>query len=477
MENNRLTHFPSLRGWLFPLLFVALFLFYLLLGNWAFENGLLLPQTLVRSVQARAVSGSSAISPNYLDFHQPPLSLLLSFVFPENPVLVPSFSGALLVSLLLLYVWRNFQTRPLKFMASFLLVAFPGVLFSILLSQDFVLFLFLFSVSFYFLLEFSVEERVFYLFMFGLLSGFLFLLRFETLFAFAYLVFVFFAFYPPRKAFHYVVSALFPAVFLFLSWLFVVWIFWEPPAHYIQAIWQDFFAASWVRQSSNHLSLFLGLLPFPVWYLFLFFSLGRFPEFFRSPLFLILFFPFPMVFLFLFSGHAFFPSTWPVLFVFHFVLLFPYLGPLFNEKRSTWLHAMVLLFLLGWNFFSFSFSAFPEERAFCTFIRGESFTSPVETYRSLAQKIRSDGVLLLDLQASAAPLFFVSPLPEMFLPGMDEFESALSQPHFFVDQVLVHLPSDGVSQRLDLAWLRQEEGFSVVSQGKDWILWQSSAQK
>jgi len=463
---NRVTRLPVLfRSRTFWALFLLLFALYWFL-NLRFQSAALYsPHQQWIRFHAKWLMRVSLEGMRAVDFEIPPLNLLLHILLVSDAhrIFLSALAG-FLVAFLILYGLANVRTKTVKLLWSLYLALSPALWFSCLFLPDYVLYLILYCLAFYFLLEFSVSEQVFYLFVFGLLFGLMGLIRFETLWM-SIVVFVYFLLrYGKRGLFlYYALAALFPLVSLQLSWVFLSLIFKGEAATLLRHLYVDPFFA--FAAFSNPIEQFMLHMTWPFFFLYAvtIVRLGTYREFFRSALFFSLLIPFLSPFFLKMTVQELCPVTFASLFIIHYLILFPYIGSLFNEKRQKLFYSA---FLVGYFLFTlFAFSVTPEEHEALFFKRLGDANYPIPaTAESTIGATLSGKPLIADEKSTYLVLQHRSDLGGIIHPNHPLYSSALFTPSAFAKAIVMRKGEDRVYREYLKAVERGKEfaGFAKV---------------
>jgi hypothetical protein len=307
-----------------------------------------------------------------------------------------------------------------------------------------VLFLILFCLDFYFLLEFSVSEQTFYLFVFGLLFALLALLRFETIWmSIPVFLFLLIRYRKHGLFLYYAIAALFPLFFLLLSWLFLAFVFSGDWSGVLYKILIEPLTA--LSAFSNPVERFMihTTWPFFILYGITIFRLGTYRSFYRSALFFVILVPFFTPFFIRSASQDFRPVTFASIFYIHYLILFPYIGSLFNEKKQKIFYNLFIIGYFAFNVFSFAITSEHHEALFFKAMTERNFVPPENKEATIARKIENRS-LLADDRINYEVLQYLPNLSSLVYPGQPEYESVLFTPSNFVDFILMKKSDDRV---------------------------------
>lgn len=443
---NHVTRLPALfRKESFWILFLLLTAFYWVLNQRFQSLALYSPNQQWVRFHTEWLMRISSGGLSAVDFRIAPLNLLLHLLIVSDPyrIFLSALAGFLVV-FLILYGLTNIRTKIIKLLCSLYLVFSPSMLFSGLFVADYVLYLVLFSLATYFLLEFSVSEQVFYLFVFGLIFGLMGLLRFETFWMSA-LVFLY-LFLRYRKGglfFYYALAALFPIVFLQLSWVFLSFIFQGA----VFSLLYDLYLTP-LRAIANFSSPIEQFLMQTTWPFFLLYAitilrLGAYRSFYRSALFLSLLVPFLSPFFIRTAVQEMRPVTFASMFFIHYLILFPYIGNLFNERRQKWFYSLFIVGYFVLNVFAFTVTPERHEAMFFKRFTDANYHIPETTASFLGAKLANKR-LIADERSVYPVLQYLPDLSRILYPDHPLYSSAVFTPSVFADAIVMRKGEDRV---------------------------------
>jgi len=443
---NRVTRLPILlRARSFWLLFPLLSAFYWVLNQRFQSLALYSPNQQWVRFHADWLMRVSFGGLDVVDFEIPPLNLLLHLLIVSDPyqVFLSALAG-FLVSFLILYGLTNIRTKVIKLLCSLYLIFSPSILFSCLFVPDYVLYLILYCLAFYFLLEFSVSEQVFYLFVFGLLFGLMGLIRFETFWmSFVVFFYLFLRYRNGRLFFYYALAALFPLLFLQFSWVFLSLIFKGEVSGLLYHLFIEPLRV--IGAFSNPIEQFVlqTTWPFIFLYALTVVRLGTYRAFYRSALFFSLLIPFLSPFFLRTTVQELRPVTFASIFFIHYLILFPYIGNLFNERRQKIFYGT---FLIGYFILTLlTFASTPEEHEALFFRRfmDDGYQIPASEESVIGKKLAGKR-LIADGQATYRVLQDIPDLSGLIHPNHPLYPSAGFTPSAFADAVLMRKDADRV---------------------------------
>lgn len=404
-----------------------------------------------------------------------PLLLYYSFwIYPKWPAFISVIAGSLIFTFLIFYILENFKTRLLKLFLPMILLLLPSALFVVTNQPMIVLIIFFFSLTLYFLLEFYTTQRVFYLFMAAISFGLQFYIQIEF-FWLGILLIIFFGitYYRTGLVLNYLITTLFPLGFFLLSYLFLLWIFQGDFTEFSQ----EFLKLDFQNGLHCLINCFLRNIkdrwPVFLFYLVILFEVGRYRIFFRSPLFITFISPFIMLFIFGSAGIETTTSVFNSLAVINFIILFPYLGPLINEKRKKIMILIFLMLILIFDVFSFWSLRTGKEKDFFLTLQGKYNNLRIEEYRAVANKLEPFSTILTDETNTYQVIFFYDGDGRFITKDLPLYQTALANPAFFSEAFLYRksetIPSlmiEKVSEDFPIKYY-ESENFIILSSEKN----------
>jgi len=435
----KITKFPSLRDhWKRALLILGLLLFFYL-----FLSLFLMGQNFYPSVDSQIFSRILMDKQDNRGFLESdafdiPLLLYYSFwLYPKWPAFISIIAGGLIITFLIFYILENFKTRLLRTALPLIFILLPSTLF-IMTSQPMIaLIIFFFSLTLYFLLEFYTTQRVFYLFMAAISFGLQFYIRIEF-FWLGLLLIIFFAvaYYRTGLVVNYLITTLFPLVFFLLSYLFLIWIFQGD----FSGFYQEFLEIDIQKGFHCLIQCFLGNIkhrwPVLVFYLYVLLQVGKYKTFYRSPLFITFISPFIMLFIFGSAGIETTSSTFVSLSIINFIILFPFLGPLVNEKKKKNVIFLFLMLILFVDIYSFWTLREGRERAFFDALEGAYRNPMVEEYREVANNLKGFSTILTDESITYQVIFFYEGDGQFITEDSPLYQTVMANPAYFSEAYL-----------------------------------------
>ena len=373
-----------------------------------------------------------------------PLFLYYSYwIYPQWPSLFSIILSGFAFSFLILFVLENFKTRLLSIFLPLVLVFLPSSLFVVTNQPLIALLIVFFSFTMYFLLEFYTTQRVFYLFMAAITFGLQFYIEFQF-FWLGILLILFFMinYYKTGLVFNYLITTLFPLLFFVLSWIFLIWIFQGDVGLFAKEVFSFDFQSGLNCLGDCFRDNFKNRWPIMLFYLFILIRLGKFRTFFRSPLFLSFISPFIMIFILGASGNETTSAVFITLSIINLIILFPYLGPLINEKRNKIIIVLFLIFILVYDLFSFSVLRTGKEQDFLKALDGNYQDKQIEEYREVASQLEGYSSILTDEEETFPVIYFFRGEGKIISEGSPLYPMALANPSYFSEAYLFKKTED-----------------------------------
>lgn len=432
---------------LFLILLVLLFFFYFFIGSMLSDSGLYSESEMFYGSKSKLlVEGPEPVINNY-DFNVPPLQMLLYSIFEYNFVIASSIMGSFFSSFLLIFIFTYFKKTYLKILFSISALTMPGFLFSALETSPYMLFLFFYCLGFYFLLEFSIRNRVFYLFVFGLLYGILFLVKFEIIWTSIYVIISFYAIYHRERNFlYYSTAALFPMFFLFFGWLFVYWIFRGNPSEFIMNVFIIPLQNGVSEYGKNFLSSLITSSLYIVFYFIVLFKIGKFRIFFVSPAFMVFISPFFLSILMKLFGAEITGISYNIIYLINFIILLPYIGPLLNVERRRMFLATFVILAYVFDVFMFANFGNREERHFLGALNNKKFHYDIAEYRAVSEFLDKYESVIIDAEKSYKIVFFSNNPDKILYKNMPEYYTAIVTPYMFAEALIVNKEGDSITE-------------------------------
>ncbi len=387
---NSATNLPTLRRSVaFIVLFTVLFAGILGIESWRYHSGVFPNAGLLLAGETNLVLHGTGTQQREVLPVYPPLLFFL-FLVLRNPVVVAALVSAFVVSYMLYFVGVNFQSVGLK--SSMWLILLTA---SVLLSVDekeiqLYMFLFLFALSNYLLLEFYRRDYAFYLFGFGLSLAVMYLILPEIVVFLLVVVPGFLLMFGlKRRTVTYLFVALFPVLFAVAMRQLISLILSGSFTPLLPGLGTSAPRGPVVRQLAVVSVPYVAALGYFV------FRAGRYREFYSSPIFIALLSP--LVFLVLSSllvGTAISPLALSPVYVLNLAMLFPYMSLLLPERASRVPLSLILIAGAILNVIVFVTST------------SVSAAPNVENYQRMAGAIASSGEISLPADA-AAILYFI----------------------------------------------------------------------
>jgi len=445
----KITQFPSLKdNWKRFLVF-----FILLVFLYMFISQLLMAQNFYPNVDQRMLSRillDKVHSRGFLesDSFDIPLFLYYSlWFFPQWPAFFSIIVGAFVISFLIVYVLENFKTPLIKIVFSSAIALLPSSVYVISNQPMIALLMFFFSLALYFLLEFYQSQRVFYLFLSAIAFGLQFYIQFHF-FWLGLLLILFFAvsYWKTGLIINYLITILFPLLFFLLSWFFLIWVFRGD----LSRLSTQVFSLD-LKNGINCLfqcfqTNLISRWPIMLFYLYILFRVGRYRSFYRSPLFLAFMAPFILIFILGTGGNQTSTSAFIILSLMNLIILFPYLGPLVNEKRQKVVIAIFLIFIFAYDVCSFLYLRRENEGAFLKAFQGEYKNESVAEYRIAASQLTPFHSVLTDTEYTYPIFCFYEGNGTIITKGSPLYQTAMANPAHFAQAYLVDKQSMSISQ-------------------------------
>lgn len=419
---------------------------YLALGFSLQEAGILSHETRWYSFQARTVWWGDPGGLGIIGVETPPIPHI-PYLLLIHPVLVASFVAAFSMGFLILYILKHYQTVQVKIFLIALLVLSPSMLFLSLQSPRTIVFFMLNILSFYFLMEFSVKEESYFIMSFGLIFGVLVLIDYSIIFSLIFLFIFFFLFLKKMRVLEYTFVSVFPLVFLFLSWILLNAMFTNDPAATISSWFADFSPANGFRYLVQflHSSAFFVIL-----YWFTLIVVGRFLRFFRSPLFFTLILPWGNLILlgFFHESGAFLANS--KLLLINYIILFPYIGRLMNERRLRNIIACLFLCALLWEFFGVRRN--PEEEVFFQWLTGQPVASQTEESKHILDLFSDQERIWVSDPSLYSTLYHSDDRSRWVLPNHGDHGIVSLQPSLYVGWIFTIGSDQRIYPNFDLIY-------------------------
>lgn len=442
------------------LLFLIFFALYLWLGLQAYRHGFTSQHNLFYAEKALlALKGDPPRLEN-VGLVYPPLPFLLTLL-PPYPFVGGVLIGALLSTFLVLRVSRVSSVGGIT-KASFLillLASFP-VLFLVTQRPAVTVFFALFVLANFFLLRFHESGYTLNIFLFGITYGLSFLAAYEAIFLLPYYLVVCVTMIPLRNRgyiFSTILVIALPSLFFLAAWTYLNWIFTQDPLHFLHSPYSYFLAyrefTPLLAQTKGRVLASLSFtvlwsLPFALpYYLLLPFVKKKQRRVRIDPALLIYLAPFWLLLLEVYLGF-FHNSLFRLSLFLFFAALFI---PRVTHRIVLKIVPVFLIVALIWSWWAAWKSPEREERILTRVVVGSEFSPPMAVYQQVVDIIRKgEGRVLLD-DSQLYPIVALDRLPKRYLlPYNYEFPSALSQPSYFVEYVVVY--TDPVKDRIASAW-------------------------
>jgi hypothetical protein len=373
------------------------------------------------------------------NYYVPPFLSLNYYLLPRWPTLLPIVVGAFIISYLILFIFNNFQSRALKIILSFFIAFLPSTLFIITSNPEITLMIVLFSLTMYFILEFAINERVFFLFMAALTFGLQFYIMFEIIWLVILIAGYFAIVYARRKQhINFIITISFPIIFFLLSWFFLMWIFEVDISEFIREnllLNFNMGIATFDKYLSQNIFLRLPIL---LLYIYILFSVGKFKQFYKSPLFLAFISPIMMVLLLSIGYFHVNTSFFTSLFMINIIILFPYLGPLFNENRNKHIIILFIVFIFVFDVYSALNLRLNEEKDFFSALKNEYVSEEIVEYKVVAKELEGFEQILTESDETYGVIYFYYGEGEFLTTKTPDHINISLNPQKYADALLFH---------------------------------------
>jgi len=435
----KITKFPSLKeNWLlFLLLLGILICFYLFLSQFLMEQNFYpsVDSQIPSRVLSDKLNGKGFLEADSFDI---PLFLYYSYwIYPQWPSLFSIILSGIVFSFLILFVLANFKTRLVRICLPMVLIFSPSSLFVVTNQPLMALIIVFFSFTLYFLLEFYTTQRVFYLFMAAIIFGLQFYIQFQFFWLGILLILFFVVNYTKTGLIlNYLITMLFPLLFFVLSWFFLVWIFEGDVGLLTREIFELDFQNGLKCLGDCFQENLKHRWPVMLLYLFILLRIGKYRTFFRSPLFITFISPFILIFILGSTGNKTTSSVFITLSLINLIILFPYLGPLINEKRNKIIIMLFLIFILVYDLFSFAVMRTGKEEDFFIALKEDFRDTQIEEYREVASQLEGFSSILTNESITFHVIYFYRGEGKIITDGSSIYRTTLANPSYFTDAFL-----------------------------------------
>ncbi|MEJ5299539.1 MAG: hypothetical protein WHS38_00950 [Thermodesulforhabdaceae bacterium] len=431
--------------------FLSLFLFLLLLNTTAFRNNYAYGELLMLGEKAMLVFHGYPPRLENLGFVYPPLIYVFVLIF-QNPFISSAFVGALSASLLLFFTFKahSIGRIPLSIALVVLLyvLASPASLFLLSEHQSFCLFIGVFLQLVHHLYRYCRFHYTIDLLLFGMMTAFLFFLRFQAMFLIPVLILPFIITKEKQdigQKMSVAIIAFFPSLFFLGGWSYLNWVFMKDPLYFFRA-WLSSMGATSGWNPAGDLkgaTIYLFertkvLLPFvlPIFVAFIRQWKIGFQKCRVTPS--ILAAPFILIWADALIGATHEHSmSYSILFLvaaLSFWVNFP------GEAKLPWIDrlfaaSMIMSLIFNWTLLG---NQHPEEQAFKQALVKPLENSTVGHARAIVKHIRPGTSVLIDDTKGFPVVFIEGDARRFVLPYQYEYETVLSSPHLFVDYVVVY---------------------------------------
>jgi hypothetical protein len=373
------------------------------------------------------------------NYNVPLFQALNYYLAPKWPTFIPILFGAFIIAYIILFIFNNFQSNLLKGLLSVFIAFLPSMLFIITTSPTLTILIGLFSLTMYFILEFTISEKVFFLFMAAITFGMQFYIMFEIIWLVIFLAGYFTVVYAKRKRhINFIVTIVFPILFFLLSWFFLMLIFKADISTFIRENLMLNFNEG-IKGFHHYLQQNIyARWPILLFYLYILFTLGKFRHFFVSPLFMTFISPIILALMFNFGGFFVYPSFYIAISMINIIILFPYLGPLFNERRQKKIIVFFILFIFIFDIYSAFNMRQDHEKIFFSALQDNYHSDDFTEFKEVAKQIEGYEKILTDWEETYGIIFFHED-PRVFLTDKDpNFINISLNPQLYSDAVLFY---------------------------------------
>jgi len=471
--------------------FLGLFLFLLLLNTTAYKNNYAYNELLMLGEKVMLVFHGSPPRLENLGFVYPPLMYLFVLIL-QNPFISSAFVGASSASLLLFSTFKAYKIGRIPLIVAFSVLLYtlasPASLFLLSEHQSLCLFACVFLQLVHHLYRYCRYQYTIDLLLFGMVTAFLFFIRFQAILLIPLLILPFLTTKERQSTgqkMSIIIIAFFPSIFFLSGWSYINWVFMKEPFYFFRA---------WLSSTGST----IGWNPAGDWYGATVYLIDRIKD--LAPLVLpvavavvrqwkigyrkcrvtpsILAAPFVLIWADAISGviheHS---MSYSILFLLAALSFWTHVPV---EEKMPWIDRLFALTLIVSLIFSWVIPAdkHREEHAFRQALIRPIEDSSVSHARAIVKHIRPTGLVLID-DTRGFPIVFVEGNAKRFvLPYQYEYETVLSAPQFFVDYVIVYSgrgktpAQDRVAGRWPEALFGYLPGFRFVGHFGDFILYE-----
>ncbi|MCX7822288.1 MAG: hypothetical protein N2260_02440 [Syntrophobacterales bacterium] len=466
--------------------FAPLLGFFLTLNHTALQNNYIYEELMMLGEKALLVFHGAPPRLENLGFVYPPLIYTFVVIF-RSPLVASAFVGGLCASLLIFYLYKAHKigrVPPLLFPIVLLFIlGTPSSLFILSEHQSLCLFSAVFLQLTYHLYRYCRYHYTFDLLLFGMMTAFLFFLRFQAIFLVPLLILPFIfsrnEISAPEKL-SIIMVAFFPSIFFISSWSYLNWIFMGDPLYFFKA-WlnsvgsatsKDEVAGDMLGALSYSFERIKEMLPLIFPFIVTVARQAKIgyrrckvsPSVLAAP-------PSLMIFDAFFGVTHEHSMSYSILFLLTALACWMYI-PL--EERTIWFdRALIVSFILTFAFNWALLNKYPEEQAFIKALEKPLDHSTIKSAKTLIQELDQEGNILID-DARGFPLVFFEGNPRRFiLPYQYEYETVLSSPYLFVRYVVVSSTTiDRVAGRWQEALYGNLHGFKLIGTFGHFILYE-----
>ncbi len=449
------------RAWLIPFgiipstSFAFLCFLFISLNTWLFHRGFASKIILYLGEKALIVFHGNPPRLTNLGFSFPPLAPYITLIF-RNPFWATGTFGALTAFMLLFKIYQGLRSKritlPLFVILFLFILASPLSIFLFTEELPACLLIAFLTQMFHHLYRYRRFNVSFDLFVFGILSTFLFFTEFQTIFLIPLLIAaltlnVYFSGDKVRAASIPFVGA-FPVVFFALAWCYINWLFLGDPFHFI-TYWRSALepllpTPEGLAASNNLLSALREtlticfaniLLLLPYFLIFLKLLTPRPTKCMVSLAVAIT--PFLLLVIQVATQQTQIKSYFLLIFLTSAITIW------LNNPEETHSHWFNKIFTISFaislasSFILPTHYATHEEKLFRKALKGSPAFSNLSNYYDLLHHVEKKGMILID-DTRNYPVVFLSKKPKrFFLPFQNEYDTILTEPHLFAHYLIL----------------------------------------
>ncbi|HOO33840.1 MAG TPA: hypothetical protein PK466_10920 [Thermotogota bacterium] len=437
----KITKLPSIfeNKRFFFLTFLILVSLYLFISYSMLENNVYPPDSLQFGANELLNRANNLSFINDGNYNIPLFDALNYSLTPRWPSFIPIVFVTLIISYLILFIFNNFRSKTLKVLISLFIAFLPSTIFIVTDSPEMAILIVLFSLTMYFILEFTLNERVFFLFMAAITFGLLFYILFEIIWFVIFFAVYFSIVYAKRKKhINFIITITFPSLFFLVSWIFLMWIF--------KADIESFFRENLLLNFTDGIQGFHKYLqqniyarwPVLVLYLYILFTLGKFKLFFTSPLFMAFIAPVILALILNLGGFPVNSSFYISISMINIIILFPYLGPLFNERRQKRIILFFLVFIFAFDVYSAMYTRQGQEKLFFSAVLNTYESEEVIEYKEVAKQMKGYQNILTDWEETYGIIYFHEDARLFLTSKTPNFINISLNPQLYADAILFY---------------------------------------